>query len=272
MQSLRLARHARGLSAIVILILALGIGLTTAMFTLLHGVLLEPLPYHDPSRLVRFYGVWPNSSREGTSTPDFVDYRQAASFESLAAATRFTPLYQSPGSDGPEQLTGRAVSSRFLETLGLKPAAGTEFTADDERQNSTPRSQPRFRGYLLALFAAVALALASLGLYGFISYLVAQRTKELGIRMALGSTRRDVVQLILTFGGRLVGTGLVAGLAAAWGLTRLLSSSVFGISLRDPLTFASASLTLVTTGLAACYVPARRASQLDPLRVLQNER
>lgn len=782
MQALRLARRARGLSAIVILILALGIGLTTAMFTLLNGVLLEPLPYRDASRLVRFYGVWPNSSREGTSTPDFADYRQATSFESLAAATNSTPLYQAPGSDGPEQLTGRAVSSGFLETLGLKPAAGTEFTATDERQNSTLRcmisfalwqrrfggdpavigrmislndraysiigvmprmynflgatdlwtplktdnpaprnirflvmlgrlrksvgletaqsemtlmarrleqrypssnqswgiavrplsesvtgnlreglfilmgavglvlliivlnvaglmvawvtvrshdfamraalgasmsrlsreilafsvtlavpgglagsllavysldlvkrlapiqlprldttsgdwrtplvalvlaafcalamsvfpvlhvrrarlglsgtrvsggrqrlnaalvivevalsavllisasllirsaqklaavnpgfrtsrilvapfslpaaryrtpesraafwnrlveqlraipgvedasftteaplsgvnnptpfsaitedgkshffyargvtpgylemmgiplregssitrehragaprvmvinetmrrdlfgtanaigrklsfdfgaepaviagvvgdirhdslgvapfreayfpmeqnplntfdlvvrtasdpasivasvrravraidprqaigpvatlddyiardlAQPRFRGFMLALFAAVALALASLGLYGVISYLVAQRTKELGIRMALGATRREVIQLILAFGGRLVGTGLAAGVAAAWGLTRLLSSSIFGISLRDPLTFASASLILVATGLAACYVPARRASQLDPAKVLQYER
>ena len=782
MQSLRLARGARGLSAIVILILALGIGLTTAMFTLLNGVLLESLPYRDPSRLVRFYGVWPNSSREGTSTPDFADYLQAASFESLAAATKFTPLYQSPGSDGPEQLTGRAVSSRFLETLGFKPAAGTEFAAADERQNSTPRclisfalwqrrfggdpavigrtislndrtysiigvmpriynflgatdlwtplktdnpaprnirflvmfgrlrnavglesaqsemtlmsrrleqrypssnqswgiavrplsesvtgnvreglfilmgavglvlliivlnvaglmvawvtvrshdfamraalgasmsrlsgeilafsmtlavpgglagsllavysldlvkrlaplqlprldttsgdwrtplmalvlaavcalamsvfpllhvrrarlglsgtrvsgsrqrlngalvimevalsavllisasllirsaqklaqvnpgfrtsrilvapfslpatryrtaesraafwnrlveqlrtvpgvedasftteaplsgvnnptpfgaitedgkshvfyargvtpgylemmgiplregssitrdhragtprvvvinetmrrdlfgtanpigrklsfdfeaapaviagvvgdirhdslratpfreayfpmeqnplntfdlmvrtasdpnsivagvreavravdprqaigpvatlddyiardlAQPRFRGFMLALFATLAVALASLGLYGVISYLVAQRTKEVGIRMALGATRARVIQLILTLGGRLVGTGLVAGLAAAWGLTRLLSSSIFGISLRDPLTFASASLILVATSLAACYVPARRASRLDPAKVLQNER
>ena len=78
MQALRLARRARGLSAIVILILALGIGLTTAI-TLLNGVLLEPPPYRDPSQLVRFHGVWPDSSREGTSTPDFVDYRQAAS-------------------------------------------------------------------------------------------------------------------------------------------------------------------------------------------------
>jgi hypothetical protein len=90
MQALRLARRSRGLAAIVIIILTLGIGLTTAMFTMLNGVLLEPLPYHDPSRLVRFYGVWPNSSREGTSTPDFVDYRQATSFESIAAATNFT--------------------------------------------------------------------------------------------------------------------------------------------------------------------------------------
>jgi hypothetical protein len=73
MQALRLARRSCGLAAIVILILALGIGLTTAMFTLLNGVLLDPLPYRDASRLVRFYGVWPNSSREGTSTPDFVD-------------------------------------------------------------------------------------------------------------------------------------------------------------------------------------------------------
>jgi hypothetical protein len=97
MQALRLARRSRGLAAIVIIILTLGIGLTTAMFTLLNGVLLEPLPYHNSSRLVRFYGVWPNSSREGTSTPDFVDYRQATSFESIAAATNFTPFSENSG-------------------------------------------------------------------------------------------------------------------------------------------------------------------------------
>jgi ABC-type antimicrobial peptide transport system permease subunit len=133
-------------------------------------------------------------------------------------------------------------------------------------------AQPRFRGFMLALFAALAVALASLGLYGVISYLVVQRTKEIGIRMALGATRLEVIQLILTFGGRLVGMGLVAGLGAAWGLTRVLSSLVFGIGLRDPLTFASAPLILGATALAACYVPARRASQLDQAKVLQNER
>lgn len=144
MQALRLARRARGLAAIVIIILTLGIGLTTAMFTMLNGVLLEPLPYRDPSRLVRFYGVWPNSSREGTSTPDFVDYRQATSFESVAAATSFTPFFQTPGSDGPEQLTARQVSSGFLKTLGLEPSAGTEFTAAAERQNSAPQCMISF--------------------------------------------------------------------------------------------------------------------------------
>jgi putative ABC transport system permease protein len=157
-----------------------------------------------------------------------------------------------------------------VRAVDPRQAIGPIATLDDYIARDL--AQPRFRGFMLALFAALAVALASLGLYGVISYLVAQRTKEVGIRMALGATRWEVIQLILTFGGGLVGMGLVAGLAAAWGLTRVLSGAVFGISLRDPLTFASASLILVATALVACYVPARRASQLDPAKVLQNER
>jgi putative ABC transport system permease protein len=123
-----------------------------------------------------------------------------------------------------------------VRAVDPRQAIGPIATLDDYIARDL--AQPRFRGFMLALFVALAVALASLGLYGVISYLVAQRTKEVGIRMALGATRWEVIQLILTCGGRLVGTGLVAGLAAAWGLTRLLSSSVFGISPRDPLTFA----------------------------------
>jgi putative ABC transport system permease protein len=157
-----------------------------------------------------------------------------------------------------------------VRAVDPRQAIGPIATLDDYIARDL--AQPRFRGFMLALFAALAVVLASLGLYGVISYLVAQRTKEVGIRMALGATCWEVMQLILTFGGRLVGAGLVAGLAAAWGLTRVLSGLVFGISLRDPLTFASACLILVATALTACYIPARRASQLDPATVLQNER
>ena len=129
----------------------------------------------------------------------------------------------------------------------------------------------RFSMILLGSFAIFALLLASVGIYGVISYLVGQRTHEIGIRMALGAQRRDVLRLVLGEGARMALLGIGIGIAAALGLTRLMSKMLYGVSATDPLTFAGVAAILVFVALAACYIPARRAMRIDPMVALRYE-
>jgi putative ABC transport system permease protein len=129
----------------------------------------------------------------------------------------------------------------------------------------------RFNLTLFSIFAALALVLAATGVYGVIAYSVARRTHEVGIRMALGAQRRDVLGLFISDGMRLVLVGLVIGLVSAFALTRLMSSLLFGVSATDFLTFAIVAVSLAAIGLLACYLPARRATRVDPLVALRYE-
>ncbi|HVF70374.1 MAG TPA: ABC transporter permease [Chthoniobacterales bacterium] len=131
--------------------------------------------------------------------------------------------------------------------------------------------QKKFTVLLLSIFAGAALVLAAIGLYGVISYSVAQRTRELGIRIALGAQKSDVLRLILRQGMTLVAAGVVFGIAASLGLTRLIASLLYGISASDPLTFFLLSAALVLVAFIACWLPARRASAVDPIVALHAE-
>jgi len=129
----------------------------------------------------------------------------------------------------------------------------------------------RFYMTILAGFAALALVLASLGMYGVLAYVVTLRTRELGIRMALGAATREVLSLVMGQGLKLTLLGIVAGIAGALLLTRLMASLIFGVSPSDPVTFVVAPATLIVVALLACYIPARRASKIDPMQALRVE-
>jgi len=169
-----------------------------------------------------------------------------------------------------------------VEPLGLAAAVRSQIAALNKDQavfNVRTMEQivaqsvaaRRFSMLLLTLFAVVALALASLGIYGLMSYIVAQHTREIGVRMALGAQASDVLKLVIGQGMLLALAGVALGLVAALALTRTMKTLLFGVSATDPLTFAALALLLVLVALLACYVPARRATRVDPAVALRCE-
>jgi predicted permease len=148
------------------------------------------------------------------------------------------------------------------------PLAGVQ-TMEDTLAGTM--SRPRFLSFLLSIFAAVALVLAAVGIYGVLSYAVAERTKEIGIRMALGAEARGVVAMVLRDGLAVAVVGLALGLLGAFATTRLLESQLFGVGSADPATFVAVPLVLLVVALVASYVPARRASSVAPMVALRKD-
>jgi putative ABC transport system permease protein len=161
-----------------------------------------------------------------------------------------------------------AVRRRVSESNGEQPVFDVQ-TMDQIVSDSV--AGRRFSMLLLAVFAGLALVLATVGVYGVISYTATQRTHEIGIRMALGAERTDVLRLVVGQGLRLSLIGIGAGLAAALGLTRLMSSMLYGVHPTDIVTFAAVSLLLAGVAVLASYVPARRATKVDPMVALRYE-
>jgi putative ABC transport system permease protein len=164
------------------------------------------------------------------------------------------------------------LSAALRNAVGsLDPSLPVESIEPMTNMVSESVAQPRFRTTLLAMFGAAALALAAIGIYGVISYNVGRRTREVGIRMALGARRGDVFRLVVAEGLALVGVGLAAGLAGALMLTRYLESLLFRVGRLDLATYVGVAATLVAAGALACWLPARRAMRVDPMTALRSE-
>jgi predicted permease len=186
------------------------------------------------------------------------------------------PVFQQSSRSMFLAVRGRSGAATLLPTIRQRIAALdadlplSDIALLEERVSGSIRRQ-RFAMLLLAMFAGTALALAVVGLYGLMSYLVAQRTREFGIRMALGATLRDALGLIVGHGMKLVLAGLVLGVAGSLALTKVLGGMLFNVRATDPVTFGAVCTLLATVGAIACYLPARRAAQVDPMVTLRAE-
>ena len=192
------------------------------------------------------------------------------------------PEYYVPYTQAPEALMSLVVRSSADNPDSLA-ASVREVIKQMDKDQYVAAIQPmtklvaesvarrRFNTLLTGLFAVVALLLASVGIFGVLNYTVTQRTPEIGLRVALGAQTRDVLRLVLGQGVRLMLSGLALGLAASFALTRVLAGMLFGVTPTDPLTFIAVSFLLAGVGLLACYIPARRATKVDPLVALRYE-
>jgi putative ABC transport system permease protein len=185
-----------------------------------------------------------------------------------AVVNGLTPLVWVVRTSAKPQSLAKAVHSDLLAVNNQE--APDNFRTMEEVMSASI-SQQRFNMLLLALFAVLAVLLSGVGLYGVLSYLVAQRTNEIGVRMALGATHRDIMRGVVTHGLKMTLAGIGIGVAVALVLSRLLAGLLYGVKPNDPFTFGLVSVLLCIIGLIACYVPAHRATRVDPMVALRYE-
>jgi putative ABC transport system permease protein len=234
-------------------------------------------PHEDPLGKRLKLGANPNSRMPWLEIIGIVaDVKQNGLESREGEVTMYTCYWQSPPPIAAFVVRGRSA------VTGLASAMGETVRAIDKDQPlanirtldqivARNFAQRRFSLWLLGIFAGVALVLAAGGIYGVMAYSVTQRTHEIGMRMALGAGRRDVLRLMVGQGVMLTGAGVVIGLCASFALTRLMEGLLFGVSATDPLTFVALALLLVMVALLACYLPARRATKVDPMIALRCE-
>lgn len=277
-----------GFTAIAVLSLALGIGANTALFSVMDAVLLRKLPVKEPDRLVLFTSVsgpnfspgsyTGNSERDpsGTSIRTSFPYQSYAMFReqqsALSDVFAFGNVSLNVNADGQaEVVSGQAISGNYYAGLGVQALIGRTISDEDDNAAASPVAvlshrywQRRFGGDPGAVGKQINLN----------NVAFSQRSREIGIRMALGANRGDVLKMVLRQGMTLTVIGVLLGLGGAYVLTKYLesvTSMLYGVQGTDPLTFGAVAAFLTLVALVACYIPARRATRVDPMVALRYE-
>jgi len=221
----------------------------------------------DTSRWYEIVGIAGNIKHRGLDARDrpelYVPYRQPL-FDSWTVR----PMYLAVHTAG-DPLAAAAAIRHEVNRLDPDQPISDVRTMDERIARSL--GGRRFNMVLLGLFAALALTLAGVGIYGIVAYSVTERTHEIGVRLALGAQRRDVVAMIVRHGMLMTLTGTCVGLAASFGLGRVMSGLLYGVSAADPVTLVAIPVVLLAVALTACWIPARRATRVDPMIALRAE-
>ena len=224
--------------------------------------------------------IRPGGSKDWCTIIGIVDDVKNAGLDRPAGTELYLPYRQPAGAGNTEMYIVMRTPAGELRSLAgvvreqlneIDPSLPLADIRMMENVLTRAQARPRFLTLLLSLFSGVALAIATVGIYGVVSYSVARRTKEFGLRMVLGAQGGDVLGLVMKQGAGMVAIGIVTGLATAFALTRLMASLLFGVTPTDLPTFAAVTVVLFGVALAACYVPARRATGVDPIQTLRYE-
>jgi hypothetical protein len=266
-----------GFAATAVLTLALGIAATTSIFSVVEAVLLRPLPFRDPDRLVL---IKENVNKLGAPSdlpaPDVLTFaHDGRAFEGVGGFER--NAMELSGLGEPMQVTTARLTGTLLSLLGVSPALGRPFTQEEDDHGqpvaliSYSLWQGRFNTIVLTAFALCAVLLAILGIYGVIAFSVAQRTREIAVRMALGAQAGGVVRLVTMAGAKLALVASALGIAGAMAISRLLQSLLFQVNRFDPAVFALAAAAVLGLAVLASFLPARHAATIEPMQVLRAE-
>jgi len=224
--------------------------------------------------------IRPGGSKDWSTIVGVVDDVKNAGLDRPAGTELYLPYRQPAGAGNSDMYVvmraqagdPRSLASAVREQLNqIDPSLPLADVRLMEDVLTRAQARPRFLTLLLSLFSGVALAIATVGIYGVVSYSVARRTKKFGLRMVLGAQGGDVLGLVMKQGAGMVAIGIFVGLATAFALTRLMASLLFGVTATDLPTFAGVTALLFAVALAACYLPARRATRVDPIQTLRYE-
>lgn len=304
--ALRMLRQTPALTAVIIVSLAIGIGANTAIFSVVDALLLRPLPYPQPERLANIWIRSPGIGifRDWPSPGQYSDLlNENHSFEEISISRLITVTLTVVGVVGTVKQYGlddegkiavyfpqnqNADNNMFLavrtssDPASLAQAVSGEIHAVDpsvvvyqvrtmQERLYDSLARQRFAMAMLGAFALFALILAAVGVYGVMSYLVAQSTHDIGVRLALGAPRSSILAMVTRQGMTLAAAGMAAGLSGAMGLTRVMSSLLFGVSATDAIAYSAVAAILAGVAMIAAWVPARRATRVDPMIALRDE-
>jgi hypothetical protein len=273
--ALRTLRRSPGFGAAAVATLALGIGANTAIFSVVHAVLLKPLGFPHPERLVTLEERDQNGAADNTGFPTYLDWRaRTKSFEEMAVTSYWSPTLAADSGSEAEKLEGMRVTAGFFRMLGVRPAVGRDFLTDEDRPGAN-RVVLLSHGLWTRRFGAdpsIAGRTIQISDRSYvISGVVARRVREIGIRIAMGARRGQILRLVVGEALALATAGVAAAVPLALGFGSVLKSQLYAVSPGDGATLAVVACLALAIAFFASLTPAQRATHISPLTALRSE-